>query len=98
MIMTLKFNRFFSVTQNWALTAAHCFVAFPNAATTAIITGDHDLSTGSDTIWAAAYRIQRYIKHATFNPETNVNDIALARTVEYIKFKLVELEKYKKSD
>ncbi|CRK95821.1 CLUMA_CG009273, isoform A [Clunio marinus] len=74
------------VTQNWALTAAHCFAAYPTASTIGLLVGDHDLKSGSDTIWAALYQLQSYKKHEKYNIETNANDIALARTKTYIKF------------
>jgi trypsin len=69
------------------VTAAHCFDAYSNVRTTGLLTGDHDLTTGSDTIWAALYLLEKYIKHENYNPETNANDIALMKTREYIKFK-----------
>lgn len=72
--------------QNWAVTAAHCFDAFPNASSTALLVGDHDISVGTDTKWAAAYAVLSYIKHAYYNSDTNVNDIALVRTKDYIRF------------
>lgn len=75
------------VTQNWAITAAHCFDAYRKVGTSALLVGDHDLTTGSDTIWAALYLLQSYIKHGSYNAETNANDIALIKTLNYIKFK-----------
>lgn len=77
----------FPVTQNYVLTAQHCIDAYPSTATTAVLVGDHDLTTGADTPWAAAYALQAYIRHRGYNSETNANDIALAKVRDYIKFK-----------
>jgi trypsin len=76
-----------TVKQNWIITAAHCLDAFPNAATTAVLVGDHDISTGTDTKWAAVYKVQSYIKHYGYRAENNINDIALIRTTNYIRYK-----------
>lgn len=76
-----------SVNQYWALSAAHCFVAFPLAASTLLLVGDHDLRSGSETIWSAGYLLQSYIKHRDYSSETNANDIALIKIRGYIKFK-----------
>lgn len=78
---------FLLVNQNWALSAAHCFDAFPSIASTLLLVGDHDLRTGSETIWSAGYLLQSYVKHRSYRSETNANDIALIKTHDYIKFK-----------
>jgi trypsin len=75
------------VTQQFVLTAAHCLEAFPSVASTAILVGDHDLRSGSETIWSAAYLAEKYIKHRDFNSDTNANDIALIKVSGYIRFK-----------
>lgn len=75
------------VRQHWAVSAAHCFDAYPTATTTALLVGDHDTSIGTDTKWAAAYVLASYIKHPNYDANTNVNDIALVKTREFIRFK-----------
>lgn len=76
-----------SVNQNWALGAAHCSVAFPGVSSTLLLVGDHDLRSGSETIWSAGYLLQTFVMHPYYNSETSTNDIALIKTVDYIKFK-----------
>lgn len=75
------------VSQFFAITASHCFDAYPNTATIALLVGDHDTSIGSETIWAAVYLLQYYKKHNEYNSETNSNDIALMKTRDYIRFR-----------
>lgn len=75
------------LTQYHILSAAHCFDAFPTVSQTAVVVGDHDISTGTDTIWAAGYLISGFIKHPGYNSETNDNDISIVKTRDYIKFK-----------
>ncbi|CAO1358832.1 unnamed protein product [Diamesa serratosioi] len=74
------------ISQFWILSAAHCFIAYPNLANIGALVGDHDKSTGNDTIFAALYRIASVIKHELYNSTTGNNDIALVRTSEYIKY------------
>lgn len=58
------------ITQKNAISASHCFDAYPNVATTALLVGDHDLSTGAETIWSVAYLLQSYKKHIGYNADT----------------------------
>lgn len=75
------------VSQFWSVSAAHCFDAYPNIRTSALLVGDHDLTTGSETAWSSLYLLEAYIKHKSYDSETNANDIALVKTRSYIKFK-----------
>jgi secreted trypsin-like serine protease len=75
------------VSQFFVLTAAHCSIAYPDITRTSLLAGDHDITTGQDTVWAAAYRLNKWIRHTGFNENTGVNDIALAQTQTYIRFK-----------
>lgn len=55
-------------------------------ANTGALVGDHDKSTGSDTIYAALYKIARVIKHEFYSSSTGDNDIALVQTAKYMTF------------
>lgn len=68
------------------MTAAHCFDAFPSVDTSALLVGDHDVTTGADTKWAAAYALASYLKHPGYNVDTSWNDIALVKTKLYVRF------------
>ena len=50
------------------------------------LVGDHDKSTGNDTIFAALYKIESVIKHELYNSTTGNNDIALVKTSDYMRF------------
>lgn len=76
-----------TVKQYWALTAAHCFDAYPNAGTTALLVGDHNLQSGTDTKWARVYPVASYYKHQNYIADGNINDVALVRTGDYIRYK-----------
>lgn len=51
--------------------------------------GDHDISRGDDTPYAALYKSQKIIKHANYIPTSdNQNyDIALVQTADAIRWK-----------
>lgn len=68
------------------MSATHCFIAYPNLGNIGALVGDHDKSTGDDTIFAALYRIAQVIKHELYNPNTGINDIALVKTSNYMKY------------
>lgn len=70
------------------MTAAHCAL-YTDLTRTIILVGDQDITTAADTPWAAAYRLSRLIVHPGFTYETSLNDIALAQTQTYIRFKYV---------
>lgn len=65
---------------------AHCFVAYPNLGASGALVGDQDKSTGSDTIFAALYRLAQVIKHELYSSSTGNNDIALVKTAKYMTF------------
>lgn len=80
-------QRYFSVSQRFAVTAAHCVDAAPIISKNALLAGDHDISTGTDTKWSMVYAVHSFIKHPTYNSNTNKDDIALVKTVKDIRFK-----------
>jgi secreted trypsin-like serine protease len=77
----------FKVSQFWSVTAAHCIDANPYTSRVGLLVGDWDTTTGSDTKWAKVYSIASFIKHPSYNVNGNVNDVALVKTNNYIKFK-----------
>ena len=77
---------FFTVSQNWILSATHCFIAYPDVTNIGALVGDHDKSIGADTIFAAMYKIASVFKHKLYDPNTGNNDIALVETSSYIKY------------
>lgn len=76
----------FAVSQHWSISAAHCFDAFPTAANSALLVGDHDVSVGTETKWASAYALDSYLKHPGYVAETSLNDIALVKSKTYVRF------------
>lgn len=71
----------------YILSAAHCYVgSLATASKLAALVGDHDYTTGTDTNYSKLYEITKISKHTSFNPKTNVNDIALLKTKTEIQF------------
>lgn len=69
-----------SVSNRHALTAAHCFVG-QSTSTIALLVGDHDLTTGSDTPYAAVYTLTRLLSHSAYRDAPSApNDIGLVFT------------------
>lgn len=89
--MTISYRRkrslihLISVSNRHALTVAHCLMS-QTTNTLALLVGDHDLSTGVDTPYAAVYTLNRLLSHAAFNVATSANDIALVFTASPISF------------
>lgn len=73
------------VSNRHALTVAHCLIG-QTTSTLALLVGDHDLTTGVDTPFAAVYTLNRLLSHAAFNVATSANDIALVFTASPIAF------------
>ncbi|KAH8402160.1 hypothetical protein KR009_010251 [Drosophila setifemur] len=71
------------VSDRFILTAAHCTVRQPVASRLLALVGEHDLSTGKESMYAAQYRIQRIINHPGYTETSsgNNNDIALLQTI-----------------
>lgn len=75
-----------SVSEYYSLTAAHCVAGRTNA-NTRLVVGEHDVSTGYESNKTAVYNLASpFIPHASYNPSTGTNDIALIRTVSPIVF------------
>ena len=84
-----KHNIFIAVHYRYILSVAHCFISNNKPANIYALVGDQDISTGADTPFSALYTIEAIINHESYNPNsaTNAFDIALLRTVNYIKYK-----------
>lgn len=52
----------------------------------ALLVGDHDLTTGVDTRYAAIYPLSRLLIHPGFNLASSANDIAILFTTSTIAF------------
>ncbi|XP_039494216.1 venom serine protease [Drosophila santomea] len=76
------------VSDRYILTAAHCTARQPVASRLLALVGEHDLSTGSESIYAAQYRIQNIINHPGYmeTESGNINDIALLQTATPIEW------------
>ncbi|XP_058835399.1 venom serine protease-like, partial [Topomyia yanbarensis] len=73
------------ISNRHAVTAAHCLVGKKISDTTLLV-GDHDLSTGTDSPFAALMVITTFTIHSGYRKQSFVNDIALVRTREEIQF------------
>lgn len=78
-----------TVSENYAVTAAHCFNVKRQISVIYLLVGDHDISKGDDTPYAAIYAAKRIIIHSGYVPESDDqnNDIALVQTVNPISWK-----------
>lgn len=78
-----------TVTEYAALTAAHCFPDTLLVSNVGVLVGDHDITLGTDTPYAALYKAKYIIKHPSYNPalDNPTNDIALVQTFDDIKWK-----------
>lgn len=77
------------VSENFALTAAHCFNVNRAISVIYLLVGDHDISRGDDTPYASLYGTLRIIKHESYVPtsDNQNNDIALLQTADSIRWK-----------
>ncbi|XP_055920944.1 venom serine protease-like [Eupeodes corollae] len=62
------------------LTVTHCVRLFPNHTDNIVIVGDHDLSSSTESKYAATYDIVSFIEHPNYNASNNLNDITLIIT------------------
>uniref|UniRef100_A0A182JGR8 Peptidase S1 domain-containing protein n=2 Tax=Anopheles atroparvus TaxID=41427 RepID=A0A182JGR8_ANOAO len=73
------------VTNNYALTAAHCLL-LRSINDTVLLVGDHNIRTGSDTSYAQVYVVAQFLSHTGFTVKPVQNDIALVRTQQTIQY------------
>jgi hypothetical protein len=70
----------------YILTAAHGIIQYKTMSDLAVLVGDHDTSTGSESPYSALYTVLTYIIHENYNSQTSVNDIALVKTTSDIVY------------
>ncbi|XP_026332619.1 venom serine protease 34-like [Hyposmocoma kahamanoa] len=73
------------IDKRWVMTAAHCLVT-QTINNIAVIVGEHDTSTGSDTNAVQGFAPKRFIIHPNFNQNNYDNDIALIELNSDIMF------------
>jgi secreted trypsin-like serine protease len=87
--MKASFLSYLPVSENFAITAAHCFNNQRDTSLIYLLVGDHDISKGDDTPYASLYATQKVIRHEDYVAESDDqnNDIALLRTSEAMRWK-----------
>ncbi|XP_062559125.1 venom serine protease-like isoform X2 [Armigeres subalbatus] len=75
------------ITNYHALTAAHC-PSGHSISNLALLVGDHNISTGVDSSYAALYKVASIKIHESYSKVTNLNDIALIKTNKEIVFSI----------
>ncbi|XP_058128384.1 venom serine protease-like [Anopheles ziemanni] len=73
------------VTNNYALTAAHCLL-LRSINDTALKVGDHNIQSETETAYARAYVLAQFLSHTGFTTKPVANDIALVRTQQSIQY------------
>ncbi|XP_058460908.1 venom serine protease-like [Malaya genurostris] len=73
------------ITDRHSLTAAHC-VSGRSISNSALLVGDHNMKTGTDTAYAKAMLISTFTVNSAYDSKTKTNDIALVRTTDQIVF------------
>lgn len=84
-----KFLILSQVSENYALTAAHCFDVYRDISVIYLLVGDHDISRGDETPYAALYASKRILKHSGYvgTSENKNDDIALLQTLDPMRWK-----------
>ncbi|XP_046737946.1 venom serine protease 34-like [Diprion similis] len=75
------------ISSRFIISVAHCLLNM-DSKQVAVLVGDHDLSTGTDTSAAKIHLVEKIILHESYNTETNANDISLLKMVKPIDFNL----------
>lgn len=73
------------IDPNYCLTSAHSVIN-RTLSDLALIVGDQDYSIGSDTPYTAIYRFLAFIPYPSFDPVSNLNDLAIMRIYGQIQF------------
>lgn len=73
------------ISNNHAISAAHCSLG-RKITRMAIIVGEHNVSTGTETAYTAIHLIASFLRHPRYNSTSNANDIAIITTITTIVF------------
>jgi len=73
------------VSSRYVVTAAHC-LRVTTVSNTAIVVGEHNIMTGSDTNYTAVSLAKRFVEHPSYSNITNLNDIGLVESSTTILF------------
>uniref|UniRef100_A0A1B6LCM9 Peptidase S1 domain-containing protein n=2 Tax=Graphocephala atropunctata TaxID=36148 RepID=A0A1B6LCM9_9HEMI len=73
------------ISQRYVVTADHCLAAL-SLEQTAVVVGEHNISTGSETPETKLIRAKRFIPYPYYNSETRQYDIALIELVSPITY------------
>ncbi|XP_011706495.1 PREDICTED: venom serine protease 34-like, partial [Wasmannia auropunctata] len=74
------------ISNTYILTAAHCIEGKDPKSEIAVIVGEHDTSTGSDTDATKIFAVIGCVIHPKYNNKNNLNDIAVCKingNIEY---------------
>ncbi|XP_030369917.1 venom serine protease [Scaptodrosophila lebanonensis] len=76
------------VSDRYIITAAHCTARQPVASRLMALVGEHDLSSNSESIYAAQYPIRSIINHPAYTVTSSgdLNDIALLQTARPMRW------------
>ncbi|CAG9864067.1 unnamed protein product [Phyllotreta striolata] len=75
------------ISDRYLLSAAHCMAVF-TLDSMGILVGDWNISTGSDTQFAALYKALNIYVHPKFDARKQINDLAIIKTERKIAFSL----------
>lgn len=78
------------ISENWALTGAHCFnePIYSKLDNIVAYVGEHDLTTPNETMYTESHDIEKYVKHHGYDEDDYLqnNDIALIKMKKSIAF------------
>ncbi|KAG5895346.1 hypothetical protein JTB14_003143 [Gonioctena quinquepunctata] len=73
------------ISSRYVLTVAHGLLVVQQM-NLGVLVGDHNISSGFDTVAAALYKVSSIDVHPDFKSDTLVNDLAILRTEKEIRF------------
>ena len=73
------------ISDTHAISAAHCSLG-RKITRMALIVGEHNVTTGTETAYTALHLIASFLRHPKYDSITNVNDISIITTVTRIIF------------
>lgn len=93
-LVAISINRVFCggviISENWALTGAHCFnePTYSDLNNVIAYVGEHDLTTPNETTYTELHEIEKFVKHEGYDEEDYMqnNDIALIKMKKSIAF------------